>query len=38
MFRFTVAHSLSWVLTAGFIIPNSNYIEPLIAISILLQP
>ena len=33
---FTVAHSLSLGLaTAGFIIPNSNYIEPLIAISIL---
>ena len=33
---FTVAHSLSLGLaTAGFIIPNSTYIEPLIAISIL---
>ena len=33
---FTVAHSLSLGLaTAGFIVPNSNYIEPLIAISIL---
>jgi hypothetical protein len=33
---FTLAHSLSLGLAAaGFIIPNSNYIEPLIAISIL---
>jgi len=33
---FTLAHSLSLALaTVGYIIPNSNYIEPLIAISIL---